>query len=152
MKKNGTNIVILGSCQHSPYRILAKPVPVPKLHNTEAGYKKAAKKFYPAIGEADLILVYNPYGSVGEHTQKDIDYANLIGKKVIFISPSKGAECALCGNTLVNDEDHFCYGCHSYICEACDETHACGVHSINDHKRTLSFLIRKLFKRVEVVY
>ena len=77
-------IVILGSCRYGPYTILAVPDPIPGLHNTEEGYRVAAKKFYPAIEQADEVWVYAP-DSIGEHTQRDIDFAFSKGKKVRVI-------------------------------------------------------------------
>jgi hypothetical protein len=74
-------IVILGSCRFEPYTFLAVPNKIPGLWNTEEGYKKAAEKFYPAMDQADEVWIYAPDG-VGEHTQRDIDYALSIGKEV----------------------------------------------------------------------
>ena len=76
-----TKIVILGSCRFEPYEILAVPNKIPNAWNTDEGYEIACKVFYPAMDNADVILVYAPDG-IGEHTQKDIDYAYSIGKKV----------------------------------------------------------------------
>ena len=73
-------IVILGSCRHEPYEILAVPESHPTLHNTKEGYEWACKKFYPAIREADVVLVYSPDGRIGEHTRLDMDYAETRGK------------------------------------------------------------------------
>lgn len=77
-------IVILGSCKFEPYEILAMPQKIPNAWNTEKGYKLASKKFYPAMDKADIIIVYAPLG-IGEHTQKDVDYAKKIGKEVFII-------------------------------------------------------------------
>lgn len=77
-------IVILGSCRYVPYEMLAVPNKIPNAWNTEEGYQIASKKFYPAIEKADLILVYAPDG-IGEHTQRDIDYAKKKGKKIVMI-------------------------------------------------------------------
>ena len=77
-------IVILGSCRYGPYTILAVPDPIPGLHNTEEGYRKAAEKFYPAIDQADEVWVYAPDG-VGEHTGRDLEYAKKLGKKILFL-------------------------------------------------------------------
>ena len=76
-------IVILGSCRFEPYEILAVPNKIPKAWNTEKGYKKAFKIFKPAIDNADLVIVYAPDG-IGEHTQRDIDYART-QRKPIFV-------------------------------------------------------------------
>lgn len=77
-------IVILGSCRFEPYEILAVPNKIPNSWNTEKGYKIAAKKFHPAIEKADCIIVYDPDG-IGEHTQRDINYALSHGKDVIYL-------------------------------------------------------------------
>lgn len=84
-------IVILGSCRFEPYEILAKPKKVEGKWNTEEGYKEACKKFYPAMEKSDVIIVYAPDG-IGEHTQRDIDYAKSIGKKVHLISSEEEDE------------------------------------------------------------
>lgn len=81
-----TKFVILGSCRHEPYEILAVPEKVPGLWNTEEGYRIATEKFHPAMDEADVIIVFAPDG-VGEHTQMDIDYAIGIGKTVYRLVP-----------------------------------------------------------------
>jgi hypothetical protein len=80
-----TKFVILGSCRFEPYEILAVPNKIPRAWNTLAGYLIASRKFYPAIRQADVIIVYAPDG-IGEHTQKDIDFAKSIGKKVFILS------------------------------------------------------------------
>lgn len=49
------------------------------------GYKIASKKFYPAIDKADEVWVYAPDG-VGEHTQRDIDYAKSKGKTIKILN------------------------------------------------------------------
>ena len=82
-------IVILGSCRFEPYVILAKPKKLTDTpHTTKKGYEMACSIFYPAIEESDLIIVYAPDG-IGEHTQRDIDYAYTIGKKVSVLFPLK---------------------------------------------------------------
>jgi hypothetical protein len=82
--------VVLGSCRHEPYEVLIMPN---RLNNEpedpEKAYVEACKKFYPAMDKADIIIVYNPDYIVGEHTQKDIDYARSKGKKVIFTHPTE---------------------------------------------------------------
>ena len=78
-------IVILGSCKHEPYEILAVPNKIPNAWNTEKGYKIASKKFYPAIEEADIVLVYVPNGEMGEHTLRDFQYAQKHKKSIYFI-------------------------------------------------------------------
>jgi hypothetical protein len=88
-------IVILGSCRFEPYHILAVPNKIPDAWNTEEGYQIAAQKFYPAIDSADLIIVYAPEERIGEHTQRDIDYARRKGKKVyrlVEMRDKKGAQ------------------------------------------------------------
>ena len=87
-------ITILGSCRFSPYVVLAAPDPLnPKYtvenhheFNTDAEYVNACKKFYPAIDESDIIIVWAPDG-VGDHTTQDIEYADKQGKRVILIGP-----------------------------------------------------------------
>ena len=83
-----TKIVILGSCRFAPYEILAAPNKIPNAWNTEEGYKKATEKFYPAIAQADVVLVYAPDG-VGEHTARDILEACRQGKEIFLIVPFK---------------------------------------------------------------
>ncbi len=80
-------IVILGSCRFEPYEVLMTPNKLDKnlyAKNHEKAYKQACKKFYPAIQQADIVIVYDPDG-VGEHTQKDIDFARSHGKEVIYL-------------------------------------------------------------------
>jgi hypothetical protein len=77
-------IVVLGSCKHEPYEVLAMPNKIPNAWNTEKGYKVACKKFYPAIKQADIIIVYAPNG-IGEHTQRDIDFAKSQGKPIFIV-------------------------------------------------------------------
>ena len=79
-----TKFVILGSCRFEPYEILAVPDRIEGGTNDDAGYKKASTIFYPAMKQADVIIVYAPDG-IGEHTQKDIDFAQSIGKQVFFL-------------------------------------------------------------------
>lgn len=76
--------MILGSCRFEPYEVLAMPNRILGVTNDETGYEKACKIFYPAIDQADLILVYAPDG-VGEHTGRDIEYAEKCGKKIVMI-------------------------------------------------------------------
>lgn len=81
-------IVILGSCRFEPYEVL-----VPKKNpywNTEKGYKIASEKFYPAIDEADIVIVYNPDG-LGEHTRRDIQYAYYSGKHLVYCFRGKSS-------------------------------------------------------------
>jgi len=79
-----TKIVILGSCRYAPYEILAVPEKNQKW-NTEEGYQMATQKFYPAIEQADEVWVYAPAG-IGEHTQRDIEFAIKTGKTIRIMS------------------------------------------------------------------
>ena len=81
-------IVILGSCKYEPYLILAVPEKIPGKWNTEEGYIISTEKFYPAINQADEIWVYAPDG-VGEHTQRDVDYAKSKKKVIRFIDSNQ---------------------------------------------------------------
>lgn len=83
-----TKFVILGSCRFEPYEILAVPNKIPNAWNTEKGYAIASKIFHPAMQQADVIVVYAPDG-IGEHTQRDIDYARSIGKKVFVLKEAE---------------------------------------------------------------
>ena len=85
-------IVVLGSCRHEPYKVLIMPNKLdPELYakDHEKAYEHACEKFYPAIDEADIVIVFNPDYTVGEHTQKDIDYARSKGKRVVFTHPTE---------------------------------------------------------------
>ncbi len=82
-------IVILGSCRHSPYEVLAAPKPLSKDYHNETGYHEACKIFYPAIENADVVWVYLPNGKPGEHTQRDLDYARSKGKQIFYIVPDE---------------------------------------------------------------
>jgi hypothetical protein len=75
-------IVILGSCRHEPYEVLAVPNKINGAWNTDRGCKLASKIFHPAIEKADLVFVYAPDG-IGEHTQRDIDHAKKHGKTLV---------------------------------------------------------------------
>jgi len=82
-------IVILGACRFEPYEVLAVPEKIPELWNTEKGYQIAFQtKFKTAIEKADIVLVYAPDG-IGEHTQKDIEYAIKQNKRIIIIEKSR---------------------------------------------------------------
>lgn len=74
-------IVILGSSRFAPYVLLAVPDRIIGGSNDDLGYEIASQTFYPAIDEADLIILYAPDG-IGEHTQRDLDYARRKGKTV----------------------------------------------------------------------
>lgn len=84
-------IVILGSCRFEPYEILAVPNKIPGAPNTDEGYKVAIQTFYPAMDEADIVLVYAPDG-VGIHTQRDINYAREKGKTIFWMIPLEDDE------------------------------------------------------------
>jgi hypothetical protein len=62
--------------------VLAVPSRIKGGTNDDAGYVKAAEIFHPAIEQADFAIVFAPDGRIGEHTQRDIDYARAKGKKV----------------------------------------------------------------------
>ena len=79
-----TKFVMLGSCRFEPYDFIAVPNRIKGGTNDDKGYAKAAKIFYPAMDKADVIIVFAPDG-IGIHTQKDIDYAQSIGKKVFVL-------------------------------------------------------------------
>lgn len=83
-----TKFVILGSCRFAPYEFLAVPNPIPGAWNTEEGYKKASEIFYPAIAQADAVLVYAPDG-IGEHTARDILEAVNQKKEIFLVVPFK---------------------------------------------------------------
>jgi hypothetical protein len=74
-------IVILGSLRFDPYQVTV-PQKVKQDYHNEDGYRKACERIYPAIDDADLILVYAPDG-IGEHTKRDLDYARSKGKKFL---------------------------------------------------------------------
>jgi len=80
-------IVVLGSARYEPYEFLAVPNKIPGAWNTEEGYRIASKKFYPAIDEADEVWVYAPQG-IGEHTLRDLQYAQSKHKKIRYIATS----------------------------------------------------------------
>ena len=84
-----TKFVMLGSCRFEPYEILAVPEKLTDTpHTTEEGYQMATEKFFPAMDNADVIIVFAPDG-IGKHTQLDIDYARKIGKKVYELKELK---------------------------------------------------------------
>ena len=85
-------IVMLGSCRYEPYKVLIMPNKLdPELYakDHEKAYEHACERFYPAIDEADFVIVWNPDYTVGEHTQRDIDYARSKGKRVVFTHPTE---------------------------------------------------------------
>lgn len=80
-------IVIVGSCKHAPYVIIQAPNPFdPELYDKdhEKAYEEACKIYYPKIDEADEVWIYAPNG-IGEHTQRDIDYAKKQGKTILIL-------------------------------------------------------------------
>ena len=97
------NFVILGSCRFVPYKFVAPSSrseldPRQELAHLELlkgkqekSYDLAKDVFYPAIDEADIVLVYNPDG-IGKHTQKDIGYAESKGKHVIYLYKKQNGE------------------------------------------------------------
>lgn len=81
-------IVILGSCKHEPYEILAMPNKLnPKLYESdhEKAYEESCKVFHPAIDKADFVIVYAPKGNIGEHTGRDMRYAEEQRKPIILV-------------------------------------------------------------------
>jgi len=83
------NIVILGSLRFDPYIVVVPEKTSAEYHN-EAGYTKACERIYPAMAKADMIIVWAPDG-IGEHTQRDIDYARSIGKRVFVLKETEEA-------------------------------------------------------------
>jgi recombinational DNA repair protein (RecF pathway) len=46
--------------------------------------------------------------------------------------------CALCHRPV--DADHFCHGCHEFICDECDpgdEDSPIGAHHVEDHRKEM---------------
>jgi len=82
-------IVVLGSCRHEPYTFLAPNKLDADLYARDhhAAYIDACAVFYPAIKEADVVVVYNPEGAVGEHTAADIREAERQGKRIVYLFP-----------------------------------------------------------------
>ena len=76
-------IVILGSCRHEPYEVTV-PKKVKGKWNTEEGYLETAKRIYPAIADADVVIAYVPDG-IGEHTRRDLKYAESLMKRIVLI-------------------------------------------------------------------
>ncbi len=110
-------IVILGPCKHAPYEILLTPNPFDKklyVEDHEKAYGEACKRFYPAIEQADFILVYAPNG-IGEHTQKDIDYAKSKGKHIVVFGEAFSRK-GFCGSGSMRKSDKpRCYA--SFTCQ-----------------------------------
>lgn len=85
-------VVIVGSCKYAPYNIIQAPNPFDwKLYKEdhEKAYEKACEIYYPKIRESDEVWIYAPNG-IGEHTQRDIDYALSQNKKVLILSFYEG--------------------------------------------------------------
>ena len=80
--------MIVGSLNHGDYEVTA-PEKVREDYHNEEGYQEACKRFYPAIDDADVVIVY---GKPGEHTQRDIDYAKNKGRKIIYLENIEPAE------------------------------------------------------------
>lgn len=81
--------VVLGSCKHEPYEILFLPNKLdPTLYREEheKAYEDAKKVVYPAIKNADVIIIYVPNGIIGDHTQRDLRFAISKKKKIVFIT------------------------------------------------------------------
>jgi hypothetical protein len=77
------NIVIIGTLSKGDYKV-TYPVRLSEEYHNEEGYQKATEIFYPAIDEADIVIVY---GDFFEHTLRDLKYAYSKGKNIIFVSP-----------------------------------------------------------------
>ena len=77
--------VIVGSCRHEPYTVLAMPKKLTDTpHTTEEGYVAASKIFFPAIdslSDTDAVIIWAPDG-IGLHTLRDIEYAKSKGKRI----------------------------------------------------------------------
>jgi hypothetical protein len=49
------------------------------------------------------------------------------------VSPIEDPRCYFCDTLL--DEEHFCFGCHAYICDLCNlNPFVWGGHQVHDHK------------------
>ena len=95
-------IVILGSLKNGDYEVIA-PKKVRADYHNEEGYQIACKRFYPAMDEADLVIVY---GEPGEHTERDMLYAMGKNRRIVQIPLSKEG-CKGCDkedeNTLLRE-------------------------------------------------
>jgi hypothetical protein len=76
------NIVIVGTLSEGDYKV-TYPIRLSEDYHNEKGYQEACKKFYPAIDEADIVVVW---GIPGHHTQRDINYAKSKGKNIVFLN------------------------------------------------------------------
>lgn len=79
------NIVIVGTLSEGDYKV-TYPIHLSENYHNETGYQEACKKFYPAIDEADIVVVW---GIPGLHTQRDIGYARSRGKKIVYLCTQK---------------------------------------------------------------
>ena len=131
-------IVILGSCRYEPYDVLAVPDRIKGGTNDDAGYQKASKIFPPAIDKADVVFVFAPDG-IGEHTQRDIDYARSVGKTVFILKELCDGPGSVFQNWPKETEPkalaHHCAQCGTadgvklrnrrsgliYLCDECDK-------------------------------
>jgi len=101
-------IMVLGSCKLGPYEIIFVPNKLdPELYERdhELAYIEACKKVYPAIVDADEIWVYAPNG-IGEHTRRDLAYAESLLKKIRFIKEGYILDMQI----MIN-----CAGCKKYL-------------------------------------
>lgn len=120
------NIVILGSCRHEPYKVLAMPNKLdPELYKKdhEAAYMEAFEKlFRPAIDDADVVFVYAP-GGIGDHTQRDIWYARKRGKPVVVFTGSDDAMVGLPSRSDGSDISWLKANLERKVCDAfrCDQ-------------------------------
>jgi len=81
-------IVILGSCKLEPYIVLFMPNKLDSElyeRDHEQAYLKARKVVYPAITEADIVIVLASEG-IGEHTLQDMKYADSLRKRIVIIT------------------------------------------------------------------
>lgn len=80
-------IAILGSCKHEPYIVLFMPNKFDRElyeKDHEQAYLEACKTVYPALAEADIVIAYVPEG-IGEHTRRDLKYAESLRKRIVLI-------------------------------------------------------------------
>ena len=80
-------IVIVGSTRFEPYTLLIAPHKLPNYSNDERSYQAAFQidgGYKQSIEACDLVIIYAPDG-IGEHTQKDIDYAHRCEKPVYVL-------------------------------------------------------------------
>lgn len=54
------------------------------------------------------------------------------------MSNRRYAVCYFCGINV--DDDHYCYGCHHYVCPECHQTDLIGqAHDVEDHESKLKY-------------